>query len=124
MEDQNNIFCDEDGTCDKVHMKSLSECINSLMKVGFSTQFQVNENGLESLQTHEIFTPSDVRVTNFYRFEGESNPSDNEILYTIKTNTGERGILTDAYGMYADSKVNEFILEVEEIKKREHSKDK
>ena len=124
MEVQNNIFCDEDGFCDKTHMKSLSECISSLTKVGFSTQFQVNEGGLESLDTHDIYTPEEIKITNFYRFEGESNPSDNEILYAIKTSKGEKGILTDAYGMYADPKINEFILAVEAVDKREHKKDK
>ena len=125
MEDQNNIFCDEDGACDKVHMKSLSECISSLTKVGFSTQFKVHEEGgMESLTTHEIYKPDDIRITNFYRCEDESNPSDNAILYAIKTHKGEKGILTDAYGIYADTAINEFVLEVEEIQKREHSKDK
>ncbi len=123
MEDQDNISYNGNSEDDKVHMKSLSECINSLVKVGFSTQFQVNENGLESLDTHDIYTPEDIEITNFYRFEGESNPSDNEILYAIKTNKGEQGILTDAYGMYADTKVNDFIRSVGDFEKREHKKD-
>lgn len=121
MENQNNIFEDE-SALDKVHMKSLSECISTLTKFGFSTQFQVNEEGLESLDSHHIYTPDDIEVTNFYRFEGESNPSDNEILYAIKTNKGERGIITDAYGMYADTKVNDFMRSVGDFEKRDHKK--
>lgn len=124
MEFHNNIFCDEDGNCDKVHMKSLSECISSLTRVGFSTQFQVKEEGLESLDTHRVYAPEDIQITNFYRFEGESNPSDSEILYAIKTNEGEKGVLTDAYGAYADPKINEFILSVEEVQKRKHKNKK
>lgn len=122
MEDQSNILPGE-GLDDKIHMKSLSECINTLTKVGFTTQFQVNENGLESLDTHDIYKPEDIEITNFYRFEGESNPSDNEILYAIKTNKGEQGILTDAYGMYADTRVNDFIRSVDDIEKRDHKKE-
>lgn len=120
MNDQSNISIEEDAFDDKVHMKSLSECINTLTKFGFKTQFQVGEEGLESLDTHKIYQPGDIEVTNFYRFEGESNPSDNDILYAIKTNKGERGILTDAYGMYADSKVNDFMQAVGDFEKRDH----
>lgn len=121
MDNQSNIFHD-DITDEKVHMKSLSECINTLTRFGFSTQFQVNEQGLESLDTHHVYQPSDIEVTNFYRFEGESNPSDNEILYAIRTNKGERGILTDAYGTYADTTVNDFMQSVDDFEKRDHKK--
>jgi hypothetical protein len=44
-----------------------------------------------------------------YRFEGISNPDDNEILYAIETDDGVKGTLVDAYGMYADSNVASFM---------------
>lgn len=36
-----------------------------------------------------------------YRFEGNTNPDDNAILYAIETARGEKGLLLDAYGVYA-----------------------
>ena len=81
------------------------------------TQFKALKNGLESLETHEVFSPEQVRIINFYRFEGESDPSDNAILYVVETSTGEKGTLTDAYGVYTDLKVSEFVKQIEEIQK-------
>lgn len=98
-------------------MKTLSSCTRKLSSEGYVTQFKAHRNGIESLETHEIFGPSDVKITNFYRFEGESDPSDNAILYAIETNSGEKGTLTVAYGVYTDLKVSEFVKQVEEIQK-------
>jgi hypothetical protein len=98
-------------------MKTLSSTTIKLSREGYSTQFKALKNGLESLETHEVFEPGQVKIINFYRFEGESDPSDNAILYVIETSTGEKGTLTDAYGVYTDQKVSEFVQQVEEIQK-------
>ncbi|MDF3026966.1 MAG: hypothetical protein K0S23_1273 [Fluviicola sp.] len=98
-------------------MKTLSSTTIKLSREGYSTQFKALKNGLESLETHEVFEPAQVKIINFYRFEGESDPSDNAILYVIETSTGEKGTLTDAYGVYTDQKVSEFVQQVEEIQK-------
>lgn len=98
-------------------MKTLSSCTIKLSQDGYSTQFKALKNGLESLETHDVFSPQEVKIINFYRFEGESDPSDNAILYVIETSSGEKGTLTDAYGVYTDQKVSEFVQQVEEIQK-------
>jgi hypothetical protein len=103
---------------DKQEMATISSCSNSLFKQGFKTQFKAQEDGLKSLETGKVYQPSQVIILNFYRFEGESDPSDNSILYAIETVTGEKGTLSDAYGMYADTNVSKFIAEVEEIMKK------
>jgi hypothetical protein len=104
-------------------LKTLSSCLNSLLAAGFETQFKAVKEGLKSLTTEKIYKPEDIRIKNFYRFEGDSDPSDNSILYAIETTSGERGTLTDAYGAYSDVNVAKFIKDVEEIQKRAHKKD-
>lgn len=98
-------------------MKTLSSVTRMTSKDGYTTQFKALKNGLESLDTHKVFTSDEVKIVNFYRFEGESDPSDNAILYVIETNNGEKGTLTDAYGVYTDLTVSEFVKKVEEIQK-------
>ncbi len=98
-------------------MKTLADCVSTLSQQGFKAQFKAHKNGLESLDTHDIYQPEDVKIVDFYRFEGESDPSDNVILYAIETAKGEKGTLTDAYGAYQEVKVSDFIRQVEEIHK-------
>lgn len=102
---------------EKKEMTSLASCVNTLQADGFSTQFKAMENGLKSLTTDKVFHPEEVKIINFYRFEGESDPADSAILYAIETNDGEKGTLTDSYGPYGDTNVAKFIRHVEEIHK-------
>lgn len=102
----------------KTDMKSLISCSNMLDKLGFTTQFQATPTGLKSLTTGRLYTAAEVTVVNFYRFEGESNPDDNAILYAIESNNGERGTLVDAYGPSNDINVSAFMLQVDDIKKK------
>jgi hypothetical protein len=48
-------------------------------------------------------------IDKFYRFEGDSNPDDNAIIFAISSKDGWKGTLLDAYGVYADSLSNEMI---------------
>lgn len=99
-------------------MKTMVSCTNMLYKLGFRTQFQATNKGLKSLTTKKVYNPEQVSIVNFYRFEGESDPADNAILYALETSEGEQGTLTDAYGLYGDTKVTSFITEVESLQKK------
>jgi hypothetical protein len=102
---------------DKVEMKSLAKVMAKLTEDGYTSNFMVEENKLKLVDTDKTYSPEEVEIENFYRFEGESDPADTSILYAIKTNDGNKGMLTDAYGVYADDQVSEFIQSVENIKK-------
>ncbi|MGN6648141.1 MAG: hypothetical protein ACTHJT_16575 [Cytophaga sp.] len=102
-------------------MNTLTECLQRLNSLGFRVQFKAVEKGLKSLTTEQIYTPKQVHIVNFYRFEGESNPSDSAILYAISTSSGERGSLIDAYGSESDPLVADFIKQVEDIHKQVHA---
>lgn len=83
---------------------------------GYTEDFKITEQGLES--PHNNYKPEQVQVVNFFRFEGESDPDDNAILYVIETNDGAKGTLIDAYGVYNDSRVASFMHDVENIQKK------
>lgn len=106
------------------HMKSLALCINKMVLDGYDDDFKVLEDGkLTSLKTENKFEPDDVNIVNFFRFEGQSDPDDNTILYVIETNDGLKGTLVDAYGPYADEKVSVFFKNVESIQKKTNKND-
>jgi len=85
---------------------------------GYKEDFQVNDKILmTTFDSEKSFTPDEVSIVSFYRFEGVSDPGDNTILYVIETNDGTKGTLVDGYGAYADENVAKFIVEVERIQK-------
>lgn len=69
------------------------------------------------MSTDKSFKPGDVEIKHFYRFEGESDPGDNSIVYAIETKNGEKGTLIDSYGASNDPLISNFIKEVEAIQK-------
>ena len=99
-------------------MKSLSTCLNKMVNDGYTEDFTITDDGLKSVSKTINYKPNEINVVNYFRFEGESDPDDNAILYVIETIDGTRGTLIDAYGVYNDSKVSNFMEEVNNIKKQ------
>lgn len=100
-------------------MKGLVACVNKMKEDGFKEDFQVTKQGMTTYSnTEKFYQPDQVKIENFYRFEGTSDPGDNTILYVITTDDGTKGTLVDGYGAYSDSDVSKFIVEVNEIQKK------
>ncbi len=100
------------------HMKSLALCLNRMVLDGYSENFKIAEDGLQSLRTEKVYTPEEINVKNFFRFEGQSDPDDNTIMYVIETSDGLKGTIVDAYGPYADEHLSKFMKEVENFQKK------
>ena len=109
---------------DKSEMKTLVSCINSLVRSGFTEDFKVTGSQMKALKRERNYKPEEVKILNFYRFEGDSDPADNSILYAIETSDGNRGTLVDAYGPYADSKITTFMGQIDEINKKTNREEK
>ena len=111
-----------DGANDRLtNMTEMQRCLEKAAEKGYVCWFRVTDEGLKCIGTNRVYQPDQVKVPNFFRFEGISDPDDMSILYEIETDDGCKGTLTDAYGVYADSRVSKFMLDVEEIhKKRPH----
>jgi len=99
-------------------MNSLSTCVNKLVRDGYTINFKVDEQGLVAAEDGKHYKPDQVHIKNFFRFEGDSDPADNSILYAIELDNGEKGTLTDAYGSYNDPLIGKFIKQVEDIEKK------
>jgi hypothetical protein len=110
---------------DKVEERSLVNVLNRLRKDGYTFDFKVSGEGtLCTMEDKHTFRPDQVRIVDFYRFEGESDPDDMSILYAVETSTGLRGTISNSYGPYADEKVDDFLKQVEDLGKNLDKKDK
>lgn len=102
-------------------MKGLASCTNKMKEDGYTEDFQVTKQGLTTFNEAKCYTPDQVKIVNFYRFEGASDPGDNTILYVIETSDGTKGTLVDGYGAYASPEASKFIVDIEEIQKKDHT---
>ena len=103
-------------------MSSMTDRVNSLTKDGYTESFQPTSGGMKALSDDSVYGIHDLKIINFYRFEGSSDPADNAVVYVIETNDGKKGLIIDAYGTDADPAIGEFLVQVEEIHKKAHSR--
>ncbi|WP_372948538.1 phosphoribosylpyrophosphate synthetase [Mariniphaga sp.] len=92
---------------------TLSEAIEALKKEGYTTNFRVNDNGLLEANSEKTFGASEVKLAEFHRFEGMTDPGDSTILYALETSSGLKGTLADSYGADASELISEFMKKVE-----------
>ena len=79
---------------------TVSEAVNDLKKRGFDVDFNLQENCL--VCHDDKFNVEDFEITEVYRFEGNTDPSDEAIVYAIESKTGKKGVLVNGYGISAD----------------------
>ncbi|MBL7875620.1 MAG: hypothetical protein JNL53_08145 [Cyclobacteriaceae bacterium] len=103
-------------------MTTLSEQVDKAISQGYEENFRMVKGGLTSEKTGHPYKPDQIVISNFYRFEGYSDPEDNSILYLIETKDGKKGTLIDSYGSAADETISRFIRQVEDIQKKDSSK--
>ncbi len=89
---------------DKTEMTSLSQVMNSLKKKGYTEDFNLKPDGLDYDKGKLHLAPDDFVIDQVYRFEGESDPGDEAILYAISSEKHLlKGILVNGYGIYANT---------------------
>ncbi len=92
--------------------ETLKRVVEELNRRGYTEHFKAVEGGLQALDSGERFTSKDLMIRGYYRFEGTSDPDDMAIAYAIETKSGKRGILVDAFGVYADPTTSAVLKDV------------
>jgi len=81
---------------------TITQTIDDLKRRGYTEDFSLNPDCITDPSKKIELHPENFTVEEYYRFEGASNPDDSSVIFAIKSNTGIKGILVDAYGMYAE----------------------
>ena len=82
---------------------SLSEATNDLKRRGYTEDLNIEAACIQCPSRNLRLYPEEFMIDEFYRFEGMSNPSDNSIVYAISSIGRVKGVLVDAYGVYAEN---------------------
>jgi hypothetical protein len=80
------------------------EAITALRQRGYTLDFNLAFDQVQCQAEGICLNPAEFEISEHYRFEGDTNPSDEDIVYAIASMDGRiKGVLTSAYGMYADN---------------------
>ena len=92
--------------------RNLIEAVNGLRSRGYNYDFNYQNACLFCDKITEKFEAGDLKITEYYRFEGMSDPEDNSVIYAIESNSGHKGIMIDAYGAYSDEHKAAFLSNI------------
>jgi hypothetical protein len=95
-----------------IEVRTLAGVMAELDRRGFTEQFTLTDGGLRAASNGKVFPPREVRISEYHRFEGVSDPDDMAILYALETSSGLRGTLADAFGVYAEPRIGAFMSKV------------
>jgi hypothetical protein len=85
------------------------EAVKGLKQRGYSIDFNLEPGRLVCDQTPLSLSPADFEITEVYRFEGNSDPDDEAVVYAIESANGQKGLLVTGYGISADGVGEEMV---------------
>ena len=84
-------------------MSTLSQVMSELRKRGYVMDFNLRADCIYCNGGKDVLHPDDFHIDRVYRFEGESDPGDEAILYAISSvKHGIKGLLVNGYGISSD----------------------
>jgi len=87
--------------------QTVSEAVNELQKRGYTTDFNLDEN-LEAFDSGK-YDVNDFEIVEIHRYEGESDPGDEAVVYALESKYGVKGILVSGYGISAGRRAQNLV---------------
>lgn len=79
---------------------TVSQAVKGLKERGYTEDFYSKENCI--ILNDKKFHPDDFELVEVYRFEGETDPADEAVVYAVESKYGDRGALVSGYGISTD----------------------
>ncbi len=97
--------------------ETVTDALNGLKEQGYTLDFNIAFDKLICSQNEICLNPHEFEITAMYRFEGDSNPSDEDVVYAIQSKDGLlKGTISSAFGLYADTVSSEMIKKLTDHK--------
>ena len=80
---------------------TITDAVSGLRKRGYIMDVNLDENCI--ICHEDKFNPEDFEIVELYRFEGNSDPADEAVVYAIESNKGHKGVLVNGYGPSSES---------------------
>lgn len=89
---------------------TVTEAANGLKERGYNIDFNIAFDKLICTDNNIGLQPDEFEIVEVHRYEGDSNPDDEDVVYAVESKQGNiKGIITSAFGLYADPVSNKII---------------
>ena len=84
--------------------ETVTDALRSLKEKGYTLDFNISFDKLTCSKNEICLNPHEFEITAVYRFEGDSDPGDEAVVYAVESKDGKlKGTISGAYGLYADA---------------------
>ena len=98
-------------------MESLTERIRILERQGYVDSFVVSNGHLHTGHGAALVNEF-INLDATYRIEDASDPNNQSIVFAITCkNPNSKGLLINSFGLYSDTKIDNFIQKIRNLKK-------
>jgi hypothetical protein len=88
--------------------ETVTDAINDLRQRGYTADYNLLFDSIQSANNSKVH-PENFEIKETYRFEGETDPGDEAVVYGIETKDGEKGVLMYGYGVYSEDMSEDMI---------------
>ena len=88
---------------------TVTEAMADLKARGYTLDFNLKETQIECSTVNRKLSPAEFDISEFYRFEGNTDPGDEMVVYAIESKDGLKGVLVNAFGVYSNTISNDLI---------------
>ncbi len=81
---------------------TLSQAVNALTEEGYLDDFRANETQITGSVSGKKYLPEELKIVDFFRFEGMTDPQDETVVFAIQAQDGNKGTLVMSYSAQHD----------------------
>lgn len=89
----------------RYHYASVLKALEELKSMNFTVDFNLHEEAIRN-------NPNNYQILHIYRYEGDTNPDEEAIVYGIKSNTGEKGVFVAGFSANSESQAAQVLNEL------------
>ncbi|CAZ98561.1 hypothetical protein [Zobellia galactanivorans] len=82
---------------DESNFETLSEAVDALTKAGYVEDFEARNDKIIGNISQRKFSSDELIIMESYRFEGDTNPEDEAIVFAIEAKDKTKGTLVMSY---------------------------
>ncbi|MFD1602240.1 hypothetical protein ACFSJW_18375 [Flavobacterium artemisiae] len=87
------------------HYATVSKALDQLNEKGFTCDFNRNSDLIKK-------NPQKFEIVHVYRYEGESDPADEAVVYGIKSTTGKKGVYVAGFSADSDQETAKLLFDL------------
>jgi hypothetical protein len=87
------------------HYATVSMALDELNEQGFTYDFNLHEEDISK-------NPDKYQIVHIYRYEGDSNPDDEAVVFGIKSKSGKKGVFVTGFAANSVSEAAQALIQI------------